>query len=154
MNGGWCISYEIALRWMQLDFTDNKSTLVQVMAWCRQATSHYLSQCWPRSMLPNGVTRPQWVNLECKQEYDELTLSIFQLLIKWPHNEHHIPWSTPHSWCQMEFLSCMSSAKSMWNTMHSLRLSVGGMVILVVNKCLCIHRVNKGNELIPCSNIK
>ena len=32
------------------------------MAWCRQATSHYLSQCWPRSMSPNGVTRPQWVN--------------------------------------------------------------------------------------------
>ena len=23
-----------------------RSTLVQVMAWCRQATSHYLSQCW------------------------------------------------------------------------------------------------------------
>ena len=47
---------------MPLDLTDDKSTLVQVMAWCRQATSHYLSQCWPRSMLPNGVTRPQWVN--------------------------------------------------------------------------------------------
>ena len=31
------------------------------MAWCRQATSHYLSQCWPRSMSPYGVTRPQWV---------------------------------------------------------------------------------------------
>ena len=27
------------------------TTLVQVMAWCHQATSHYLSQCWPRSML-------------------------------------------------------------------------------------------------------
>ena len=25
-----------------------------------QATSHYLSQCWPRSMSPNGVTRPWW----------------------------------------------------------------------------------------------
>ena len=62
MNGGWGISNEIALRWMPLDLTDDKSTLVQVMAWCRQATSHYLSQCWPRSMLPNGVTRPQWVN--------------------------------------------------------------------------------------------
>ena len=61
MNGGWGISYEIALRWMPLDLTDEKSTLVQVMAWCRQATSHYLSQCWPRSMSPNGVTRPQWV---------------------------------------------------------------------------------------------
>ena len=47
---------------MPLDLTDDKSTLVQVMVWCRQATSHYLSQCWPRSMAPNGVTRPQWVN--------------------------------------------------------------------------------------------
>ena len=27
--------------------TDDKSTLVHVMAWCRQATSHYLSQYWP-----------------------------------------------------------------------------------------------------------
>ena len=62
MNGVWGISYEIALRWMPLDLTDDKSTLIQVMAWCLQATSHYLSQCWPRSMSPNGVTRPQWVN--------------------------------------------------------------------------------------------
>ena len=45
---------------MSLDFTDDQSTLVQVMAWCRQATSHYLSQCWPRSVLPYGVIRPQW----------------------------------------------------------------------------------------------
>ena len=62
MNDGWGISYEIALRWMSLDLTDDKSTLVHVMAWGRQAPSHYLSQCWPRSMSPNGVTRPQWVN--------------------------------------------------------------------------------------------
>ena len=52
---------EIALLWMSLDFTDDQSTLVQVMAWCRQATSHYLSQCWPRSVSPYGVTRLQWV---------------------------------------------------------------------------------------------
>ena len=31
------------------------------MAWCCQATSHYLSQCWPRSLSPYGVIRPQWV---------------------------------------------------------------------------------------------
>ena len=62
VNGSWGISYEIALRWLPLDFTDDKSTLVQLMAWCCQATSHYLSQSWPRSMTPNGVTRPQWVN--------------------------------------------------------------------------------------------
>ena len=31
------------------------------MAWCRQATSHYQSQCWPRSLSPYGVIRPSWV---------------------------------------------------------------------------------------------
>ena len=62
VNGGLGISHEISLRWMPLDLTGDKSTLVQVMAWCRQATSHYLSQCWPRSLSPYGVTRPQWVN--------------------------------------------------------------------------------------------
>ena len=51
--------------WLQVNGTEpcyDKSTLVQVMAWCRQATSHYLSQCWPRSMSPYEATRPQRVN--------------------------------------------------------------------------------------------
>ena len=38
VNGGWGISYEIALTRMPLDLSDDKSTLVQVMAWCCQAT--------------------------------------------------------------------------------------------------------------------
>ena len=54
--------YDNVPRWMPRDPTDDKSTLVQVMAWCRQATSHYLSQCLPSSMSPNGVIRPQCVN--------------------------------------------------------------------------------------------
>ena len=53
-------SHDNAPWWMPQDLTDDKSTLLQVMAWCRQATSHYLSQCWPRSMSPYGVIRPQW----------------------------------------------------------------------------------------------
>ena len=61
---GWRISCEIHLIWMLFDFTDDQSRLVQVMAWCRQATSHYLSQCWPRSLMPYGVTRPQWEKKE------------------------------------------------------------------------------------------
>ena len=52
-------AYDKILRWMPQDLTVDKSTLVQVMAWCRQATSHYLNQCWPRSPTPYG---PQWVN--------------------------------------------------------------------------------------------
>ena len=43
---------EIApLRWMPQNSTNEESTLVQVMAWYHQATSHYVSQCWPRSVL-------------------------------------------------------------------------------------------------------
>ena len=32
------------------------------MAWCHQATGHYLNQCWQRLITPYGITRPQWVN--------------------------------------------------------------------------------------------
>ena len=63
------ISCEIPLSWISLsmNLTDDKSTLVQVMVWCHQATSHYLNQCWPRSMSPYGITRPQWVNVVRKE---------------------------------------------------------------------------------------
>ena len=40
---------EIALSWLPEKLTKEKSTLVEVIAWCRQATSHYLSRCWRRS---------------------------------------------------------------------------------------------------------
>ena len=58
---GWGISCEIALWWILLYLTNDKSTLVQVMAWCWQATSHYLSQWWLRFKLSYGITGPQWV---------------------------------------------------------------------------------------------
>ena len=59
ITSGWGISREIALKWLSLDLSDDKSTLVQVMAWCRQATSHYLTQCWPGFMSPYGLTWPE-----------------------------------------------------------------------------------------------
>ena len=59
----WSTSCEIALWWMSKHLTNDQSTLVQVMAWCHQATSHYLSQCWPIYMTPYCVPRPQWVNM-------------------------------------------------------------------------------------------
>ena len=64
------------LRWMSWNLTDDKSTLVQVMAWCRQATSHYLSQCWPSSVSPYGVTSPQCVKLRLTLGYGYKDLSI------------------------------------------------------------------------------
>ena len=39
-------SYDNAFIWMPQFLTDDKSTLIQVMAWCRQAISHYPGQCW------------------------------------------------------------------------------------------------------------
>ena len=62
VTDGCDIWSEIVLKWTSLGLRDDKSTLVQVMAWCHQVTSHYLNQCWPRSLPPYGVTRPQWVN--------------------------------------------------------------------------------------------
>ena len=97
---GWGISCEIALIWMSLDFTDDQSTLVQVMAWCHQATSHYMSQYWPRSLLPYGVIKPQWVNGGVCWDYfwhDDV--------IKWKHfprywpfvrGIHRSPVNSPH----------------------------------------------------------
>ena len=61
VTAGWHISCEIALRWMSLDLTGDKSTLVQVLAWCHQATGHYLSKWWPGILLPYDVTKPPWV---------------------------------------------------------------------------------------------
>ena len=58
---GWGSFCKIALRWVSLDLTDDKSTLVQGMPWCRQATSLCLGQCWPRSMSPYSLTKLQWV---------------------------------------------------------------------------------------------
>ena len=67
VTDSWVTSWEIPLSWISLNLTDDKSTLVQVMAWCRQATSYCLNQCWPRSMSPYGITRPQWVNVMRKE---------------------------------------------------------------------------------------
>ena len=44
------ISCVTAFMWMVQNPTDDKSTLVQEMACCCQATSHYLIQGWSRSM--------------------------------------------------------------------------------------------------------
>ena len=60
---GWDVHCEIALWWLFFYTSYDKLTLVQVMAWCHQAPSHYLSQCWPRSVWSYGISSLQWVSL-------------------------------------------------------------------------------------------
>ena len=55
------ISWALELNRMPQNPISDRSALVQVMAWCPQATSHYLSQCWPRSVSQYGVTKLQWL---------------------------------------------------------------------------------------------
>ena len=40
-----------------MDLIYDMSTMLQEMAWCHQATCHYLSQCWPCSALPHSITK-------------------------------------------------------------------------------------------------
>ena len=61
MGNSMCLlEFECAKRLKAHSQAIPESTLVQAMAWCRQATSHYMSQCWPRSLSSYGVTKPQW----------------------------------------------------------------------------------------------
>ena len=92
----FCLSLNVltALRWMPQNSSDDESTLVQVMAWCCQATSHYLSQCWQRSMSPYGyVTKSQWVNLLWPEQN---IWNFINKFLNWFHSCHqytlHIYW--------------------------------------------------------------
>ena len=89
---GWGVSCEISPRWMSLHLTDDKSTLVQVMAWCHQATSHYLFRFWLSSISPYGVTRVTL--LVMRLAYFQKTRSIPWLLMSWflLSPGHQQPW--------------------------------------------------------------
>ena len=53
----WNNYCEISLRWTSEELVDNKSTVGQIMAWCHQVTSYYLTQFWSSSLMSYGVTR-------------------------------------------------------------------------------------------------
>ena len=74
---GWTVSCYIVLIWLSSDLPEETSILVQVMAWCRQATSHYLNQCWPRSPTPYGATRPQWVKMIMYIKWSLMAIKIY-----------------------------------------------------------------------------
>ena len=66
-------AYEISIGWMPQDTFDDMPVLVQVMAWCHQATGHYQSQCWPRFISPRGVIMLKWISHEwIRSEYSKI----------------------------------------------------------------------------------
>ena len=80
-------TYGNALIWMSGVLSGDESTSVQVMAWYRQATSHYLHQCWPRSISPYVITRPQWINpSHVKFPWGNIEIYLYQ------------QWNAPYYW--------------------------------------------------------
>ena len=75
----WGITDEIALRLMALNLTNCTSTLIWVMAWCCQATSHYLSQCWPRFKPLHSISGPQCVK-DIKNNFEWQNISWYSLM--------------------------------------------------------------------------
>ena len=55
------ISIEISLEFDTKSPINNMPTMVQIMAWRLQATSHYLNQPWPNVLAHLCVTPPGWV---------------------------------------------------------------------------------------------
>ena len=95
---------------MSLHLTDDKSTLVQVIAaWCRQTTSHYLSQCWTKSMSPNGVTRPQWVKILMR-------IYIAHQIIRCKCGlKHRTNWGKQHLWRHQYKRNENGTISDIWN---------------------------------------
>ena len=55
----WCFCRKIAHRWLSLGLIGNDSALVQVMAWCRQATCHTIWTSVEFALYPHMVSLSQ-----------------------------------------------------------------------------------------------
>ena len=94
------------------------------MVWCHQATSHYLTQCLPRSASTYGVTRLQWVkilwNCLCYYCIDPIR---WQIQVK---NLHAMTWvylKIFRFWrgLYMRYESCVHPRESVFDTVCALK---------------------------------
>ena len=130
----WGISCEIALTWKPQDLTDDKSRLVQVMAWCHQATSHYLSQCWPSSLSPNGVTRPQRVNTRLPYNAYKIHITICMIRTQFFRQHFQMYFLEIKPWCYYQNFSQVCSLRSVDN--KSALVQVMAWCHQVISHCL------------------
>ena len=129
----WCLRLPIGRRRVKSIREDCKTTSVQVMAWCHQATSHFLNQCWLSSIMQHSMTITwlQWVKTYMK-------ISICSS-IKPLHN--------------VTIFSCGQAAL---RTLLSVRQSVCLSVCLSVTPfslCSCHRIIMKFSELLPLTKV-
>ena len=122
---------EITLRCMPEYIDDDKSTLVQVMGWCRPATNHYQGHCRSRSVLP-------WRHKATKGLFIlGGAISAHFATAKWGHcftnppQEHCIIYGTKHLFTQK---MCRRASAKKW--LHSLNTGVASCMFESVTCCM------------------
>ena len=91
-------SCEISLKWTIQNTIDDISQLAQVLAWCRQVSSHYLSQHWHGPMSPYAVTKPQWVHVWMKPIYQHPSNITLEVTLKDIGTFHHYQATTARNY--------------------------------------------------------
>ena len=138
------ISSYIAFTWMAQVPTVDKSTLVQVIAWYRQAKSRYLSQYWPNSKLHwqpgvKSTTRQELAIISGKIRFNHQRMFVILDLkvISWSMT---IPSNKMLLYCifrDMVFF-ITSNGKYSWYIPHSSRSNDQGWHFLQMDAILCL----------------
>ena len=118
---------------MSLDLTD-KSTLVQVTAWCCQATCHYLSQCWPRSRRHMASLGPnEFIHWIYKLSKGLLfnAMNIWGLL---QYKYAILPVMEIPSWTKLKLTTILSGMMMLWWCYNHLNSTMG--VPILIRQCL------------------
>ena len=102
---GWSISCEITLRWLSLDLTDDKSSLVQIMTWCCQATRHYPNQCC--SHVCHRIVSLGQNELISKNNFT-------------PLSRYHTKWALTHSCLSVTAITCHWTCNSFEHLQESI----------------------------------
>ena len=112
------------------------------MAWYRQATSHYLSQYWPRFMSSYGVTRPQWVRLKSQEILLDYNVFIVaqSFCFRWVSEKYHI--CNSHQFCVVPW-------NVWWSSSNCLRFQ-NRSCYLEENDFCCTHKWKRTGFIAPC----
>ena len=95
LNEICCILIKISVKCVHKGPIDNNPAFVQIMAWRRKATSHYLNQSWPRLLTHICVSRPQWV--KCARHVEQLNVCCWEKR-SLDHIESPIPYILSRGW--------------------------------------------------------
>ena len=119
------VAWALAIKLPQT-LTNKNSALVHVMASCRQATSHYLSQCQPRSLSSHCITRPNFVNF---------------------HSSSSVLMKTPAS-----FSCLMASSSRTWSCVWPDHITTNHFLVRMMTKVRCTPR--QGSHLLTLNTLK